>query len=228
MRLRVGVLVLALAGCVPEGRTGERPEAPPPLPHLSAERPVMERPEVTRSRPHHRPSMKRPAAVGIDFGEEWKKCDQYDPLFVQAARRHLPWGAKGEGARWLKAQAIEESSCRRAVCSDKGACGLMAHLEGTARDLGMTDRTDPAQSIAGGAKYDAWLYGQYRAHNRTVVQRWHAALDGYNRGLGNTLDDQREFGCINWAPCWRFYAPDETRNYVESISARVGYPIKDR
>ena len=100
----------------------------------------------------------RPGGDILDFGDEWQRCDQFDALFVEASQRHFPWGAKGAGARWLKAQTIKESSCRPEVCSEDDACGLMQLLAGTAGDLGVTDRHDPAQSVEGGARYDAWLY----------------------------------------------------------------------
>ena len=86
----------------------------------------------------------------------------------------------------------------------------------------MTDRHDPAQSVEGGARYDAWLYGQWRAHARTVLQRVRLMLDNYFRGLGRTLADQRTYGCVLWAPCFADHAPPLTVDYVTSISALAG------
>lgn len=229
MRTAVLGVLVALAGCAPT----ERGEAPPPVPHMTAERPAPPARPVTTRPAVERPAMQRPAPVTrpggdvLDFGDEWRRCDQYDPLFVQAAQRHFPWGAKGIGARWLKAQTIKESSCRPEVCSEDDACGLMQHLPGTAADLGMTDRHDPAQSIEGGARYDAWLYGQWRAYDRTVLQRIRLMLDNYFRGLGRTLKDQETYGCVLWAPCFAEHAPPLTVDYVTSISALAGYPVDE-
>ena len=188
----------------------------------------MAQPDLVRPDPmaEPEPMMEPGFSDAVDMGEQLRVCDRYDPLFVAAARRWSPWGMKTEGARWLKAQAFRESSCRPAVCSDKGACGLMQHLEGTARDMGITDRSDPVQSVEGGARYMAWLYGQYRAHDRTPVQRTRNALDSYVRGLGNTLAAQRKWGCVLWASCFRRYAPEEVRTYVDSISALAGHPVE--
>ena len=72
---------------------------------------------------------------------------QYDPVF-QAA-----------GAEWnvnptvLKAVAGQESGGKTGAVSPKGAVGLMQIMPDTAKYLGMTDTTDPTQSIWGAAKY---------------------------------------------------------------------------
>lgn len=158
------------------------------------------------------------------MGPKYRACDRYDEIFLAAAQRWMPWGLKEEGAKWLKAQAFTESSCRPRVCSSAGACGVMQHLEGTAKDMGIVDRFDAVQSIEGGARYVQWLYGQWKAHGRTWLQRIRLALDAYNRGLGNTLGAQRKFGCVMWT-CFRLYAPTETKHYVDVISLRAGHPV---
>ena len=164
----------------------------------------------------------------MDLGEQFRRCDQYDDLFRAAALRHLPWGLKdAEGARRLKAQAFKESSCRPHVCSDQDACGMMQFLPGTAMDLGIGDRFDPLESVDGGARYMAWLYGQWQAFDRTVDQRWWLALDGYFRGLGRTLRAQQEWGCVNWPDCFRDYAPPLTESYVVTISGYAGHPLEE-
>ena len=218
------VLSAFLIGCVPEH--DERALMP-------TVQPVYEQPpsrQKPMSRPHFsQPEMSqpKPMSVTLDMGPEYVRCDQYDPLFVGASNRHFPWGAKGEGARFLKAQAFKESSCRPDVCSDQEACGLMQHLPGTASDLGIRDRFDPVQSVNGGAQYMGWLYGQWSAHDRTFLQRARLALDGYFRGLGRTLAAQKEWGCILWEPCFQDYAPPLTREYVTTISRLAGRPIEE-
>lgn len=221
-RLALVAFSVCLVGCVPE----ERAEMPTVQPRV--ERPMMERVEPQAARPMMKqPEVERPTMVSLDMGPEYVRCDQYDPLFVGAANRHYPWGAKGEGARFLKAQAFKESSCRPDVCSDQEACGLMQHLPGTASDLGIMDRLDPVQSVNGGAQYMGWLYGQWRAHDRTFLQRTRLALDGYFRGLGRTLAAQKEWGCINWSDCFQRYAPPLTKEYVTTISRLAGRPVAE-
>ena len=91
--------------------------------------------------------------------------------------------------------------------------------------MGITDRFDPVQSIQGGARYMGWLYGQYRAYDRTWLQRQRLALDSYFRGLGGTLDAQKRWGCVLWAPCFRHHAPPLTKDYVEDVSEIAGHPL---
>ena len=173
-----------------------------------------------------RPSMDPPMRRKVDMGEKYRVCDPYDEMFIASAQRWAPWGMKREWAQWLKIQAFTESTCRPTVCSPAGACGIMQHLAGTAKDMGITNRSDPVQSIEGGARYMHWLYGQWcRAHGRTEIQCQRMALDSYNRGIGNTLGAQRKWGCILWADCFREYAPDEVRHYVDVISDRAGHPV---
>jgi hypothetical protein len=58
--------------------------------------------------------------------------------------------------------------------SPKGAQGVMQFMPGTAKELGITDRTDPAQSIDGAARYLRQLYDAYGS--------WDAAVAHYNGG----------------------------------------------
>ena len=195
--------------------SGELPQTP------VVDKPEMVQPEVSRPQ-IDKPKIDKPetAIYHIPLNKELEACDKYDPLFINASQRYAPWGHKEEFARWLKAQAFAESSCRPDVCSPAGACGIMQILKGTADDLGVADRMDPRQSIKGGAKYMDWLYGQWRAHDRTPEQRQELALGCYNWGLGNFLDLQRKYGCINY-DCFQDYVPEETENYVMRISDLV-------
>ena len=68
-----------------------------------------------------------------------------------------------------------ESSGRVAVESGAGAQGLMQLIPDTAARFGVEDATDPAQNIAGGVKYLAWLIEHF---DRDVI----LALAGYNAG----------------------------------------------
>ena len=183
----------------------------PELTKIVLTQPELTQPELTQSDLQ---------AHRIVLSKEVSACDKYDREFYAAAQKYSPLGHKEEFSRWLKAQAFAESSCRPDVCSPAGACGLMAFLEGTAKDMGVEDRFDPRQSIRGGAKYMNWLYGQWRAHDRTPVQRQELALGCYNWGLGNFLDLQRKYGCINF-DCFQDYVPEETETYVARISGLV-------
>lgn len=64
-----------------------------------------------------------------------------------AAERH------GLDPKLLHAVVAVESAYRVRVCSTAGACGLTQLMPGTAAELGVVDRFDPADNLAGGANY---------------------------------------------------------------------------
>jgi len=221
--LAAALIAVVAAACVPQA-----PYVRPQMDRPAHERPVMD----------NRPAMERPAIIipppppmpdfDLDLGEEYAACDKFDPLFIAAAIRWAPLEMKHEYPRWLKAQAFKESTCNPNVChKTDDSCGLMQHLLGTAIDMGITDRFDPVQSVNGGARYMAWNFGQFRAHDRTPLQRQRIALDAYRRGIGNVLADQQKWACILWEDCFRHYASDLSRRYVDGISAIVGYPLEE-
>lgn len=68
-----------------------------------------------------------------------------------------------------------ESSGRADAESSAGAVGLMQLMNATADRFGVKDRTDPKQSIDGGAQYLAWLLKEFNGDPLL-------ALAGYNAG----------------------------------------------
>ncbi|WP_051651052.1 lytic transglycosylase domain-containing protein [Brevundimonas bacteroides] len=68
-------------------------------------------------------------------------------LIGEAAARH------GLDPKLLHAVVTVESAYRPGVCSPAGACGLTQLMPGTAAELGVSDRFDPGQNLAGGADY---------------------------------------------------------------------------
>ena len=96
----------------------------------------------------------------------------FDDLIRAAAAR------EGLDPALVKAVASAESGMNASAVSGAGAKGLMQLMDGTARELGVQDSFDPAQNVAGGAKYLKKMLDRYGGD----VQR---ALAAYNAGPGN-------------------------------------------
>jgi soluble lytic murein transglycosylase-like protein len=124
----------------------------------------------------------------------------FDSLIREAAAR------EGIDASLVKAVARTESNLDPDAVSPAGAKGVMQLMDATARSLGVTNSFDPAQNIAGGAKYLKQMLDRYGGD----VKR---ALAAYNAGPG-AVD---AYGGI--PP----YA--ETRAYVDRVLA---FARKDR
>src|SRR5690606_32847973 len=76
----------------------------------------------------------------------------YEAMFREAGAKYgLPWTL-------LAAMAYQESHWDTTARSPTGVAGIMMLTEITAKALGVTDRTDPRQSIFGGARYYRRLY----------------------------------------------------------------------
>lgn len=95
----------------------------------------------------------------------------YSALFDAAGKQY------NVDPRLLAAVMTPESSGNPTAVSPKGATGLMQLMPGTAKDMGVTDPTDPTQNIFGGAKYLGQLLDKY--------QSVPLALAAYNGGPAN-------------------------------------------
>jgi soluble lytic murein transglycosylase-like protein len=122
--------------------------------------------------------------AGVPYGAE----------ITAAAQRH------GVDPALLAGLVRQESNFDPNAGSPAGARGLTQLMPGTAAGLGVTDVTDPLQSLDGGAKY---LKQQLDAFGGDVTK----ALAAYNAGPGAV---QRYGGVPPYA---------ETQNYVQKVQA---------
>ncbi len=125
-----------------------------------------------------------------------RRLPNYRELFEKAARENaLDW-------MLLAAVAYQESHWNPLAVSPTGVRGMMMLTRTTARQLGIAKRTDPAQSIEGGARYLRDLIDRF-ADIPEPDRTWFA-LAAYNVGYGHVRDamwitEQRDGDPTRWA-----------------------------
>jgi membrane-bound lytic murein transglycosylase F len=128
--------------------------------------------------------------------------DNYEPVgtftFMRQIRNRLPklrpWFEEAAAAtdldwRLLAAVGYQESHWDPQAVSRTGVRGVMMLTRRTARQLGVEDRLDPAQSIHGGARYLRSMIERIPDRIEFPDRLW-LALAAYNIGLGH-LEDAR-------------------------------------
>lgn len=105
------------------------------------------------------------------------------PLFKQAAELNdMDW-------QLLAAIGYQESHWNPKAVSPTGVKGIMMLTSATAKQMGVEDRTDTAQSISGGARYLHRVEKKLPERIQEPDRTW-MALAGYNVGFGH-LEDAR-------------------------------------
>ncbi len=100
-----------------------------------------------------------------------------------ADRHHLDW-------RLLAAIGYQESRWEPDAVSATGVRGLMMLTKSTAREMGVTDREDPLESIEGAAKYLLALKKRISNQISEPDRTWFT-LAAYNVGLGHLRDARK-------------------------------------
>lgn len=109
---------------------------------------------------------------GVDFSNVRLNTSAYAAEIRDAAARF------GVDEALVRAIVHAESAFNPNAVSHKGAQGLMQLIPATADRFNVADPFDPAQNIAGGVQYLAWLLDRFD-DNTTL------AAAGYNAGEGN-------------------------------------------
>jgi membrane-bound lytic murein transglycosylase F len=108
----------------------------------------------------------------------------FEREFRSAGREHnLPW-------QLIAAVSYQESQWDSEAVSYTGVRGLMQLTQDTADHLGVEDRTDPFQSIWGGAKYLRYLLNKTPRY-LNFKDRLFLTLAAYNMGYGHLRDAQK-------------------------------------
>ena len=92
--------------------------------------------------------------------------------------------------RLLASQVYQESRFNPQSESWAGAQGLMQIMPNTAADLGVSNPSDPHQSLAAGTRYLRGIYDKFE-NIPDSIQRLKFTLAAYNCGYGHLLDAQR-------------------------------------
>ncbi len=112
-----------------------------------------------------------------------ERLPKYEALFKATAKKYqLDW-------RFLAAISYQESHWNPKAVSPTGVKGLMMLTQATARQLGIKNRLDPAQSIDGGARYFKQRLQKIPSRIPEPDRIWFA-LASYNIGFGH-LEDAR-------------------------------------
>lgn len=112
-----------------------------------------------------------------------KRLPALKPYFLEAE--------KNTGIDWqmLAAIAYQESHWNRKAVSPTGVRGIMMLTQATAKEVGVSDRTNAEQSIRGGAKYFKKVIGKIPERIQGEDRVWFG-LASYNIGYGH-LEDAR-------------------------------------
>lgn len=113
-----------------------------------------------------------PYAKQAQYGFDWYAPPKYMDLLMRAADE------TGIPARILDLQYNQESRWNPLKRGSKGERGISQLMPATAKEIGVTNRQDPTQSIEGGSRYLAHLIDVFKGD---PIQ----ALKAYNVGIGN-------------------------------------------
>ena len=112
------------------------------------------------------------------------RLPKYETAFREVAEQYqIPWTL-------LAAQSYQESHWNAGARSHTGVRGLMMLTQTTAKAMGIKKRTDPRQSIKGGAKYLNHMLKRIPEDVAAEDRIWFA-LAAYNVGFGHLLDARK-------------------------------------
>jgi len=110
------------------------------------------------------------------------RISEYDDL-IKIAAASIGWDWK-----LLTAMVYQESKFDKNAKSWAGAVGLMQMVSATAKSFGVKERTNPEQSITGGAKYIKYLQGLWEDKITDDAERIKFIMASYNVGPGHVFD----------------------------------------
>lgn len=112
------------------------------------------------------------------------KISEYDALIKKESKK-LGWDW-----RLVTALVYQESRFDPKAKSWTGAGGLMQIMPSTAEELGVVDRLDPEDSVAGGVEYLKNIWDKFE-EAKDSLQRQKLTMASYNCGYYHVLDAQK-------------------------------------
>jgi len=111
----------------------------------------------------------------------------------------------GVPASFLEAQMQAESGGDPNAVSHAGAVGLMQLMPVTAAEVGVVDRRSPAESIFGGAEYQAKKLAEFDGDAEKAIAAYNAGAGTVKKAVAAAGDD------------WLQAMPKETQDYVAKL-----------
>jgi membrane-bound lytic murein transglycosylase F len=138
------------------------------------------------------------------------KISKYDDL-IKKYSANLPWDW-----RLTASLVYQESRFDPDASSWAGAKGLMQLMAPTAKDLGVSNRTSPEQSIKGGTRYLNQIWQRFDQISDST-QRIKFTMAAYNCGYGHVIDAQK-------LAEKRDFDKDRWDNNVDQMILALSYP----
>ncbi len=145
-----------------------------------------------------------------------QKLPMYETAFKQGADKH------NHDWQILAAISYQESHLNPEAVSPTGVQGLMMLTNDTAKEMGVEDRTDALQSIAGGAKYLERIYAMF--DDVPESERLWFVLASYNMGPNAVKRIQKELAAQGkdanlWSEVYTYLANNADKNsrYVQCM-----------
>ncbi|MEO1052911.1 MAG: transporter substrate-binding domain-containing protein [Bacteroidota bacterium] len=164
------------------------------------------------------------ARAKSDFSSiEGGKLSQYDDL-IKVAADTLGWDW-----RLLASQIYQESRFNPQGKSWAGASGLMQLMPATGKRFGVTNFSDPKQSIKAGTKYIQYLNKMWKTRIDDQEERIKFILASYNVGPGHVIDAfhlAHKYGkdSTQWFDHVEFYLQNKSRpEFYNDPVVRSGY-----
>lgn len=158
----------------------------------------------------------KPGAIQAPDLKDSKYQDLADSAATSIAPQVKSVMAPDNFTAFIRAIINQESSGDPKAVSPTGATGLMQLTQATARQFGVTDRTNPEQNVKAGSQYFAQLLNQYKDPKLAAAAYYSGPGSVKN---GNIVDTQ-------------LHSAADTNNYAQKLLSSVGAetttPVSDQ